>query len=159
VIPPDAILPGVPSHPIWLPAYPDNTLPGEQPKPDNTLPGEQPKPDQGLPKPPKPDTKPPKPDQGLPPFPSHPIVFPPGLPEWPETPGLPPLVPAHPIVIPPGNPPQGAIVIMLPPTTEGTPPPPEGIPVGSVQAILWFGPGTLPVQVWIPPYGAQLPIK
>lgn len=41
--------PAYPSHPIFWPPYPDNTLPGSQPRPDNTLPGEQPYPDNTLP--------------------------------------------------------------------------------------------------------------
>ena len=44
--------PGRPTHPIYNPAYPDNTLPGGQPYPDQGLPGHQPYPDQGLPQPP-----------------------------------------------------------------------------------------------------------
>jgi hypothetical protein len=65
---------GFPEHPIYLPPYPDQGLPGEQPHPDNTLPGEQPHPDQGLPE------DQPRPDQGLPgeqPEASHPIYLPP----------------------------------------------------------------------------------
>jgi hypothetical protein len=38
VIPPDAIGPGVPSHPIYIPIYPDQGLPGSQPGIDNSLP-------------------------------------------------------------------------------------------------------------------------
>jgi len=34
--------PGFPTHPIFLPPYVDNTLPGDQPRPDQGLPGEQP---------------------------------------------------------------------------------------------------------------------
>ena len=37
--------PGFPTHPIYLPPYVDNTLPGDQPEVDNELPGEQPKPE------------------------------------------------------------------------------------------------------------------
>lgn len=40
-----------PTHPIYIPVYPDNTLPGSQPRPDNTLPGNQPYPDNTLPQP------------------------------------------------------------------------------------------------------------
>jgi hypothetical protein len=126
VIPPNGVGPGVPENPIYLPPYPDNTLP---------------------------------------PFPAHPIVFPPGLPATPEHPialpptdGLPPLVPAHPIVIPPDGtlppPPDGAekgadgVVVMLPPSKMA---PPYGLPSDYQAAILWYGPGTLPVQVWVPP--------
>ena len=72
VIPPDAIAPGVPTHPIYMPPYIDNSLPPFVSPPiyippdaiapgvpthpiyipiypDNTLPGDQPYPDQGLP--------------------------------------------------------------------------------------------------------------
>ena len=38
-----------PEHPIYLPPYIDNSLPGEQPHPDHTLPGDQPHPDHELP--------------------------------------------------------------------------------------------------------------
>ena len=40
---------GFPEHPIFLPPYVDNELPGDQPRPDQGLPGDQPRPDQGLP--------------------------------------------------------------------------------------------------------------
>jgi len=86
---PDQTLPGdlpIPSHPIYYPLppfapvdpgyghpiegrpYPDQGLPGEQPRPDNTLPGDQPRPDQGLP--------------GAQPRPEHPIVLPPDSGGW-----------------------------------------------------------------------------
>ncbi len=96
--------PGVPTHPIYNPAYPDNSLPGGQPYPDQGLPGGQPYPDQGLPG-----------GQGG--RPSQPIYFPPegGQPPlgiWGPTdprPGYglpkPPNVPSHPIVLPPDLPP------------------------------------------------------
>ena len=94
VIPPDAIGPGLPSHPIYLPVYPGHpiVLP-----PDSIGPG--------LPSHPI----------YIPVYPSHPIVIPPDavgpgqpahpivLPIYPDQ-GLPPLspgVPTHPIVIPP----------------------------------------------------------
>jgi hypothetical protein len=133
VIPPDAAGPGLPEHPIYLPIYPDNALPGT---PDG------------------------------PPRPAHPIVFPPGLPAAPDntlpsvppTPGLPPLVPEHPIVIPPEGtlpePPEGAekgadgVIVLLPPNKMAIPP---GVPNDYQAAVLWYGPGTLPVQVWLPP--------
>jgi hypothetical protein len=54
---------GRPTHPIYNPPYPDQGLPGSQPRPDQGLPGPQP-----------------HPDHGLPPFPSHPIELPPDLP-------------------------------------------------------------------------------
>lgn len=83
--------------------YPDQSLPGNQPRPDQSLPGNQPYPDQGLPGyQPRPDQSlpgnQPYPDQGLPrpqPGPSHPIFFPP-------EPGH----PAHPIELPPNLPPS-----------------------------------------------------
>jgi hypothetical protein len=130
VIPPNGVGPGTPEQPIYLPPYPDNTLP---------------------------------------PFPGHPIVFPPGLPGTPEHPialpptdGLPPLVPTHPIVIPPDGtlppPPDGTekgadgVVVMLPPNKMAVPP---GLPPDYQPAILWYGPNTLPVQVWLPPASAK----
>lgn len=78
--------PGFPTHPIFLPPYVDNTLPGEQPRPDHTLPGDLPHPDQGLPGE-QPSVEhpiylPPYVDNSLPgdqPRPSHPIVLPPDL--------------------------------------------------------------------------------
>jgi hypothetical protein len=136
VIPPNGAGPGSPTNPIWLPAYPDNALPGT---PDGPV------------------------------FPSHPIVFPPGLPALPTHPialpptdGLPPLIPTHPIVIPPDGtlpePPEGAegkadaVVVLLPPNRMAVPP---GTAGDYVPAILWYGPGTLPVQIWVPPEAAQ----
>lgn len=148
VIPPDAAAPGVPTHPIYLPPYPSQgpgfpTHPiapgGPPPKPDQGLPGQPPRPDQGLPVSPG--------------VPTHPIVYPPGLPATPEhpialppTPGLPPLVPSHPIVLP-ERPPVDGIVIMLPQNKMA---PPEGVPPNSAPAILWYGPGTLPMVAWLP---------
>jgi hypothetical protein len=74
------------------------------PYPDQTLP---------TPQPPFPTRPPAYPDQSLPPFPSHPIVVPPGG-VWPPNPpvgqppypdqSLPPF-PSHPIVLPPNLPP------------------------------------------------------
>lgn len=93
--------------------YPDNTLPGQQP-------GTKP-PWAGGPGGPTP----PYPDAGLPPFPSHPIVVPPGG-SWPGLPGRPPYpdnslpaFPSHPIVVPPGG-------------NWPTPPTPPGGPSGPV---------------------------
>jgi hypothetical protein len=37
VIPPDAIAPGVPSHPIYWPIHPDQGLPGTQPHPEHPI--------------------------------------------------------------------------------------------------------------------------
>jgi hypothetical protein len=44
VIPPDAIAPGVPSHPIYWPIAPDHSLPGPQPHPEHpiVIPGDDP---------------------------------------------------------------------------------------------------------------------
>jgi hypothetical protein len=127
VIPPNGVGPGLPEQPIYLPPVPNNDLPGK------------------------------------------PIVFPPGMPAGPDntlplppTPGLPPLVPTQPIYLPGGpdqglpKPPEGAeegvdgIVVLLPPNKMAVPP---GLPADSQAAILWYGPGTLPVQVWLPPAG------
>jgi hypothetical protein len=70
-------------------------------------------------------------------------------------------VPAHPIVLPPM--PEGraalALVIPLPEAGNALPPgtdvpvptPQEGVPEGAKPAILYFGPGTLPVVAWIAP--------
>jgi hypothetical protein len=65
---------GFPEHPIYLPPYVDNELPGDQPHPDQGLPGDQPRPDHTLP------GDQPHPDQGLPgdqPSVEHPIYLPP----------------------------------------------------------------------------------
>jgi hypothetical protein len=85
VIPPDGLAPGVPTHPIYLPVYPSHPI---VIPPDAVAPGV----------PTHPIVLPIYPDQGLPPFPSHPIA-----------PGGPPLGmwgpndprPTPPIVIPP----------------------------------------------------------
>lgn len=54
-----------PEHPIYLPPYIDNSLPGEQPYPDIGGPGDQPHPDQGLPgEQPRPDNTLPEGGQG-----------------------------------------------------------------------------------------------
>lgn len=85
--------------------------------------------------------------------------------------------PTHPIQLPPWagkpQPPFGgggnggggdgggsvAIVAPLPPPAEGepAPTPPEGSPQGSTQMLVWFGPGTIPVKAWIPPYVSAAP--
>jgi hypothetical protein len=92
VIPPDAIAPGVPSHPIVIPGHPSHPIvippgslaPGVPTHPIYLPPTIWPSPghpDQGLPdsgnRPMPPIYYPPYPDQGLPPFPAHPIVVPP----------------------------------------------------------------------------------
>jgi hypothetical protein len=76
---------GFPTHPIFLPPYPDQGLPGDQPRPDHELPGDQPRPDHELPgDQPRPDHElpgdQPRPDQGLPgeqPGVEQPIYLPP----------------------------------------------------------------------------------
>lgn len=70
VIPPDAVAPGTPSNPIYLPEYPDNTLPGGPiHRPSHPIVYPPGIPDQGLP-----------PTPGIPPLvPAHPIVLPPDL--------------------------------------------------------------------------------
>jgi hypothetical protein len=42
------------------------------------------------------------------------------------------------------------VVVMLPENKMALPP---GVPPNFNPAILWYGPGTLPVQVWLPPPG------
>jgi hypothetical protein len=64
VLPPDAIGPGLPSHPIYIPVYPQHPI---VIPPDAVGPGQ----------PEHPIVLPIYPAQGLPPFASHPIVIPP----------------------------------------------------------------------------------
>lgn len=110
VIPPDGLAPGVPTHPIYLPIYPSHPI---VIPPDAAGPG----------KPEHPIVLPPYPDQGLPPFPSHPIA-PGGQPGEPAHPdhALPPF-PSHPIVIPPEaivpDEEGKAVVIVYANTTQG----------------------------------------
>jgi hypothetical protein len=87
-------------------------------------------------------------------------------PEFPVDPGYGvdegtgPVYPTHPIVIPPPKPPTDvdpigtAIVLPYPDAPEGqpNPKPPEGMPSESTLVLLWFGRGTIPVPVWVPPY-------
>jgi hypothetical protein len=132
VIPPSGVGPGLPDKPVWFPPDPDYDI-----------------------------------DTGH--RPTNPIVFPPGLGggdypsnALPPTPGLPPIVPTRPIIVHPGHdlpkPPEGAakgadaVVVLLPPNRMAVPP---GAPPDSVPAILWYGPGSLPVQVWLPPEAAK----
>jgi hypothetical protein len=75
VIPPDAISPGVPAHPIYIPVYPAHPI---IIPPESIAPG-----------------VPAHPIVLPPPCPAHPIVIPPD--------SISPGVPAHPIVIPPGT--------------------------------------------------------
>lgn len=90
VIPPNAIGPGVPAHPIFIPVYPAHPI---VIPPGAISPG-----------------VPTHPIVLPPPVPAHPIVIPPGS----ISPGPPP-IPAHPIALPvyPANP------IVLPPTGPG----------------------------------------
>jgi hypothetical protein len=96
------------------------------------------------------------------PWPTHPIVFPPGTrPPWAGG-GQPPTTPEHPIVVPPDTPtppPGSGVVVPLPPPADGSPAPtpPEGMPPDSAAMLAWFGPGTKPVPVWVPPYPATHP--
>lgn len=76
VIPPDAIKPGVPSHPIYIPVYPAHPI---VIPPGSIAPG-----------------VPTHPIVLPPPVPSHPIVIPPDNPGWGDA------KPEHPIVLPPG---------------------------------------------------------
>ena len=78
VIPPGSLAPGVPTHPIYLPVYPAHPI---VIPPDAVGPGQ---PEHPIVLPPSPPLGiwggpwlPPYPSQGLPPFPSHPIVIPP----------------------------------------------------------------------------------
>jgi hypothetical protein len=101
--------------------------------------------------------QPPYPDQGLPPFPSHPIVIPPGgqSPPRPDQ-SLPPF-PTNPIVIPPGGawPGSPPLVIWGPGDPRPQPPiagigpgggfPGEGQPPGGGQKPPGFA-GNLPAQ-------------
>jgi hypothetical protein len=105
VIPPDAIAPGVPTHPIYLPVYPAHpivippnaigpgvpthpiVLPPYRPEHPIIIPPDSVSP--GVPAHPI----------VLPGVPTHPIVLPPGI--WPEPPEGQAPHPEHPIVIPP----------------------------------------------------------
>jgi hypothetical protein len=125
--------PGVPTHPIYLPPYVDNTLPGDQPRPDNTLPGDQPRPDHELP--------------GDQPSVEHPIYLPPYIDN--SLPGPQPR-PEHPIVLPPdieeGIPPEKLEAIKefllgnLPPY-EGAPEYPAPVSEGEALAVQVFAQG------------------
>ena len=102
-----------------------------------------------------------------------PIVYPPGLPDQglPPTEGLPPLAPSHPIAGVPDEPPAqtkppigmwppvapprerlpaGSVLLIPLPTDKPMPMPPE-VPAGSKPVLAYYGPGTLPVVVWVPP--------
>jgi hypothetical protein len=103
--------------------------------------------------PPRPHPTPPI-DPGAP-HPSFPIWGPPGFgpgagfpdkPGYPTIPGLPPGGG--------GTPPSGPTVAVVIPMPVSDPPatPPAGLPPGSTQMVIWFGPGTLPTVAWVPPY-------
>lgn len=124
--------PGVPTHPIYNPPYPDQGLPPQQPGIDNSLPGQPARPDQGLP---------PYPDQGLPGQPARPDQ---GLPETPEPKGATVYdVPPEPTAPPSG---EGewviaimddeAVWVFLPSDSSGGAPvaPDQGLPPGSPGA-------------------------
>jgi len=122
VIPPDAIAPGLPTHPIYIPVYPAHPI---VIPPGAIGPG-----------------VPTHPIVLPPPYPSHPIVIPPGA--------IAPGVPTHPIVLPPlgiwgGAPPYVDIggpgpqpgpehPIVLPPP-GGTPVPPEVWPPDPIDPL------------------------
>ena len=94
--------PGVPTHPIYNPPYPDIGLPGGQPYPDQGLPGSQPRPDQGLP------GNQPYPDQGLPG--RQPGIWGPNDPR--PTPPI--YIPGQPVIPEPGDPTKAHIIVYVP---------------------------------------------
>jgi hypothetical protein len=145
---------------------PDNELPdtGEGGEIDNTLPGGRPGhpsfgpivpphgPWPGFPVrpwvpsfPTPPIVIPPDPEIGN----DLPIVLPPGSPgnALPVTPGR----PANPIVLPPMPEGQAALALVWPIQTAEPKAPPEGVPAGSRAALIYFGPGTVPMIAWIAP--------
>ena len=136
--------PGEPSHPINLPPYVDNSLPGDQPYPDRGLPGDQPYPDHGLP------GSQPHPEHPIvigPGKPAHPIYFPPGHPEHPiYIPGF----PSHPIVYPPPvvptDKPRGLPVIDPDPMFK---PPMTGPSYPGVWVTVNAGPTEPPAYGWL----------
>jgi hypothetical protein len=132
--------PGVPTQPIYNPAYPDQGLPQPPlgtwggvapPYPDQGLPGGQPYPDQGLP------GHQPYPDQGLPGGqggrPSQPIYFPPEI-TGPNDPR-----PTPPIALPPDL--------------------PEEIPEGPIKWKVGWTPQTGWVVVGIPQFPMPTPSR
>lgn len=83
------------------------------------------------------------------PRPTLPIAgWDPGTGTWPKPPQ------------PPGGGSGGSVAIVKPaPPSDPPATPPEGSPTGTVQMVVWFGPGTIPVKAWIPPYvDASLPV-
>lgn len=150
------------------PGRPDNSLPGFPGLPDNSLPGFPGYPDNSLP-----PGFPGRPDNSLPPMPGvwppRPVVWPPippieieadpdigislpiVLPGSPDN-SLPPVPvepvrPSNPIVLPPM--PEGNVVMALVLRIPGAPKDADG----STPGLLWYGPGTLPVIVDLPPPG------
>jgi hypothetical protein len=116
---------------------------------------------------PTPGPTPPPVDPNLP-HPEHPIMLP-GMPGWglPGTPITPP-GPVDPGYSPPWaqvpgelpvTPGPGVSAIVMP-MPEGAPPatPPEGMPAGSVQVLVWFGKGTKPAVAWVGPYASTGPV-
>jgi hypothetical protein len=146
---------------IWpTGGHPDNSLPGFGGRPDNSLPGIPGRPDQGLPPPvgtwpPRPVVWPPHPPIFVPPDDNVGIELPIYLPGSPDN-GLPPVEvepgrPANPIVLPPlpdGSNVMLALVLPLP-NAE----PKGATPEGTMPALLWYGPGTLPMVVYLPKPG------
>ena len=121
-----------------LPPYPDIGLPGPQPP----FPGQIPHPEHPI---------------AGGPWPSHPIFYPPGT--RPPGQGGPQ---------PPGGGgggggggegPMGGMHALVLPLPPSDPPatPPEGMPAGSTQVLVWFGPGTKPASGWVGPYASQQP--
>lgn len=156
--------------PLHRDGSPDNSLPGGGGRPDNSLPGGgqidnslpggSGRPDNSLPSnppvgvwPPRPRPWPPIPPIIIPPDPDIGISLPIVLPGTPGTwPPLPPVEvgvdkPSQPIVLPP--PPDGdvvlAVVLKLPASPKGSD--------GTQSGLLWYGPGTIPVVVQLPPPG------
>jgi len=107
-----------------------------------------------------PGSPPPRPGQRPPlgiwgpndPRPTPPIT---GIPGFPPPLGPPPGGgPVPPVTAPVG---ANATVIPLP-KTDPPATPPEGMPASSMQALVWFGPGTKPALAWIGPYASTGPV-
>jgi hypothetical protein len=136
VIPPDAISPGVPAHPIYIPVYPAHPI---VIPPSAIAPGV----------PTHPIVLPPQiwPSPG---HPAHPIVLPPDA--------ISPGVPAHPIVLPP-VPPLG----IWGGANEPFPTPPIALPPGEreklVEWVVGWSPNTGWVVVGVPNVPVPTPSK
>jgi hypothetical protein len=50
-----------------------------------------------------------------------------------------------------------AKIIAIPPQDPPVTPP-EGMPPGSTQVLVYFGPGTLPAMAWVAPYASTGPV-